>query len=176
MNYTLAMGSSVHQETVSLIMAAKPLDVIIRQPKTETMNKMVEQMAQMVAPVKTNAWGGRHGSLVLVLDNMDYSSITKARVIPPRRLLNRTPSTKTSWQHQPPLKSSPSKKKRRSFKKNLTCRRWSPTSVSNASLTAPKNSILENLTRVLWVCQQHHQKCSPPSPNQLMQGYDKGTH
>jgi hypothetical protein len=30
---------------VSLIMAAKPLDVIIRQPTTETMNKMVEQMA-----------------------------------------------------------------------------------------------------------------------------------
>jgi len=23
--------------------------------------------------------------------------------------------------------------------------------------------------------QQHHQKCSPPSPNQLVQGHDKGT-
>ncbi len=37
-------------------------------------------MAQMVAPVKTTAWGGRHGSLALVLDNTDYSSITKARI------------------------------------------------------------------------------------------------
>ncbi len=71
------MGSSVHQ-TVSFIMVAKPLDIIIRQPTTETMNKMVEQMAQMVAPVKTTAWGGCHGSLALVLDDADYSSITKA--------------------------------------------------------------------------------------------------
>jgi hypothetical protein len=54
MNYTLATGSSVHQ-TVSLIMVAKPLDVILGQPTMETMNKMVEQMAQMVAPVKTTA-------------------------------------------------------------------------------------------------------------------------
>jgi len=60
MNYTLTNGSSIHQ-TVSLIMTAKLLDVIIGQPTTETMNKMVEQMAQMVAPVKTTAWGGRKG-------------------------------------------------------------------------------------------------------------------
>ena len=61
-------------------MAAKPLDFIIGQPTTETMNKMVEQMAPMVAPVKTVAWGGCHGSLALVLNKVDYSSITKARV------------------------------------------------------------------------------------------------
>ncbi len=79
MNYTLAMGSSVHQ-TVSLIMVAKPLGVIIGQPTTETMKKMVEQIAQMVAPVKTTAWGGFHGCLALVLDDADYSSITKARI------------------------------------------------------------------------------------------------
>ncbi len=29
---------------------------------------------------KTTAWGGRHGSLALVLDNTDYSSITKVRI------------------------------------------------------------------------------------------------
>jgi hypothetical protein len=52
MNYTLAAGSSVHQ-TVSLIMSTKPLDIIIGQPTTESMNKMMEQMAQMVAPIKT---------------------------------------------------------------------------------------------------------------------------
>ena len=70
MNYTSATGSSVHQ-TVSLIMAAKPLDIIVGQRTTETMNKIVEQMAQMVAPVKTTAWGGRHGSLALVLDDAE---------------------------------------------------------------------------------------------------------
>jgi hypothetical protein len=44
------------------------------------MNKMVEQMAQMVTPVKTTAWGGCHGSLTLFLDDADYSSITKVHV------------------------------------------------------------------------------------------------
>jgi hypothetical protein len=77
MNCTLAVGSSIYQ-TVSLIMLAKPLDVIVRQPTTKSMNKMTEQMAQMVAPVKTTAWGGRHGLLALVLDDTDYKSITKS--------------------------------------------------------------------------------------------------
>ena len=45
------------------------------------MKKMVEQMAQTVAPVKTTAWGGCHGSLALVLNDADYSSITKTCVI-----------------------------------------------------------------------------------------------
>jgi hypothetical protein len=52
MNYTLAAGLSVHQ-MVSLIMLAKPLDVIVGQPTTKSMDKMTEQMAQKVAPVKT---------------------------------------------------------------------------------------------------------------------------
>ncbi len=72
MNYTLAAGSSIHQ-MVSLIMLAKPLDVIVGQPTTKSMNKMMEQMAQMVAPVKTFTWGGQRGLLALVLDNMDYT-------------------------------------------------------------------------------------------------------
>ena len=79
MNYTSATGSSVHQ-TVSLIMVAKLLDIIVGQRTTETMNKIIEQMAQMVAPVKTTAWGGCHGSLALVLDDADYLSITKAKI------------------------------------------------------------------------------------------------
>ena len=80
MDYSLAAGLSVHQ-TVPLIMAAKPLDVIVSQPTTDTMNIMVEQMAQMVAPVKTSVWGGLHGSLTLVLDDADYTTITKGNVI-----------------------------------------------------------------------------------------------
>ena len=50
MNYTSATGSSVHQ-TLSLIMAAKPLDIIVRQPTMETMNNKVEQLAQMVKQI-----------------------------------------------------------------------------------------------------------------------------
>ncbi len=71
MNYTSATGSSVHQ-TVILIMAAKPLDIIVGQLTMDTMNKMVEQMAQMVAPVKSTVWGGHHGSLALFLNDVDY--------------------------------------------------------------------------------------------------------
>ncbi len=77
MTYTLAVGSSVHQ-TVSLIMSAKPLDVIVGQSTTKSMNKTMEQMAQMVAPIKMTAWGGRHGLLALVLEDTDYKSITKS--------------------------------------------------------------------------------------------------
>jgi len=79
MKYTSVMGSPVHQ-MASFIMAAKPLDVIIRQSTTETMNKVVEQMAQMVASVKTTSCGGPHGFLTMVFDTADYSSITKANV------------------------------------------------------------------------------------------------
>jgi hypothetical protein len=76
MNYSSAMESSVHQ-TAALIMEAKLLDVIVGQPTTKSMNRMMEQMAQMVASVKTTAWGGLHDSLALVLDNTDYTTITK---------------------------------------------------------------------------------------------------
>jgi hypothetical protein len=67
---------SVHQ-MVALIMLEKPLDVIVGQPTTKSMDRMTEQIAQMVAPVKTTAWGGLHGSLTLVLDDADYATVTK---------------------------------------------------------------------------------------------------
>ncbi len=58
-------------------MLAKLLDVIVGQPPTESMERMTEQMAQMVNPAKTTAWGGLHGSLALVLDNADFARVTK---------------------------------------------------------------------------------------------------
>jgi hypothetical protein len=60
MNYSSAGGSSVHT-TVNLIMAAKPLDTIVGQPMAKSMDWMTKQMAQMVAPIKTTAWGRLHG-------------------------------------------------------------------------------------------------------------------
>jgi hypothetical protein len=56
MNYSSAGGSSIHA-TVNLILAAKPLDTIIGQPTTKSMDRMTEQMTQMVAPVKNNSMG-----------------------------------------------------------------------------------------------------------------------
>jgi hypothetical protein len=76
MNYSSATGLSVHQ-MVALIMSAKPLKVIVGQPTTESMDRMTEQMAQMVASVKTTAWGGLHGSLALIFDDANYATFTK---------------------------------------------------------------------------------------------------
>jgi hypothetical protein len=58
-------------------MLAKPLDLIVGQPTTDSMDRMLEQMAQMVAPVKTTAWGGLYGSLALVLGAADYAMVIK---------------------------------------------------------------------------------------------------
>ena len=76
MNYSSALGSSDHQ-MVSLLMSTKPLNVIVGQPTTKTMNRMMEQMAQIVLPVKTTTWGGLHDSLALVLDDKEYALIIK---------------------------------------------------------------------------------------------------
>jgi hypothetical protein len=54
MNYSSAGGLSVHA-TVNLIMVAKPLDTIVGQPTTKSIDWMTEQMVQMVAPVKTTS-------------------------------------------------------------------------------------------------------------------------
>jgi hypothetical protein len=70
------MGLTIHR-MVALIMSAKPLDAIVGQPTTDSMDRMMEQMAQMVTPVKTTAWGGLHGSLTLIFDDADYAMVTK---------------------------------------------------------------------------------------------------
>ena len=58
-------------------MSDKPLNKIIWQPNTKTTNIMMEQMAKMVATVKTTAWWGKHGSLALVLDKDDYRTVIR---------------------------------------------------------------------------------------------------
>ncbi len=70
---------SIHA-TVNLIMVAEPLDTIVGQPTTKFMDQMMEQMAQMVAPIKTTAWGGLHGSLALVLNDVNYATVTRRAV------------------------------------------------------------------------------------------------
>jgi hypothetical protein len=64
---------------VNLIMVAKVLNTIVRQPMTDSMDQMMEQMVQMVAPVKTTAWGGLHGHLALVLNDI-YMLLSHARL------------------------------------------------------------------------------------------------
>ncbi len=65
---------------VTLIMVAKPLEVIVGQPTTKSTDRIMEQMAPMVAPVKTTAWGGLHCSLAFILDGTVYAMVTKNTV------------------------------------------------------------------------------------------------
>jgi hypothetical protein len=51
------------------------------------MEQMTEQMVQMVAPVKTTAWGGLHGSLALVLNIVDYATVTRRALTLTNRLI-----------------------------------------------------------------------------------------
>ena len=157
-------------------MAAKTLNVIVGQLTTETMNKMVVQMAQMVAPIKTTARGGCHGSLPPVLNDADYSSITKGNITSTKPVTQQTSSIKASRQHQPCLKYSPSKKNPKSFKRNLTNRRQSPTLASNVSSTASKNSTSKNSTKSTLGTPTTSSKCTAPSLNQLVHGHDLGMH
>jgi hypothetical protein len=76
MNFSLATGPSVYQ-MVALIMSEKPLDVIVGQPTTDAMHSMTVQLAEIVAPIKTTAWGDLYGSPALILDNPDYATVTK---------------------------------------------------------------------------------------------------
>ena len=97
-------------------MAAKPLNVTVGQPATEIMNKMVKQIAQMVAPVKTTMWGGHHDLLALVLNNTDYSSITKAAITSTMSVLPPNAINKGITDNSTPLKFSPFRKKPRGKK------------------------------------------------------------
>ena len=58
-------------------MAENPLDRIIRQPTTKTMNIMTKQMAKMVSAVKTTKWRGKQRSLPLILGGDDYITVTR---------------------------------------------------------------------------------------------------
>ena len=69
--------SGTNRNIVHSIMMENALSVIVWQTSTNTMNHMAEKMEKMVAAVKTTAWGGKHGSLALVLDNADYRRLTR---------------------------------------------------------------------------------------------------
>jgi hypothetical protein len=51
------------------------------------MDRMMEQMGQMVTPIKTTAWGRLHGSLALVLNDVDYATVTRQAIKSTDRLV-----------------------------------------------------------------------------------------
>ncbi len=79
---------SVHT-AFNLIMVAKPLNTIVGQPTTESMDQMMEKMVQVVTPVKTTAWDKLHGSLAWVLEDIDYATVTRQAVKLTGRLIQK---------------------------------------------------------------------------------------
>ena len=70
MTYYSSSGTT-SQKMANTVIAVKPLDIIVGHPTTKNMNITTEKMAKMVAAIKTTAWEGKHGSLSLVLENLD---------------------------------------------------------------------------------------------------------
>jgi hypothetical protein len=63
-------------EAVRAIVSPMPLDKIVGQPTTSTVNHLRQQIAKIAAAVKTTSWGGRHGHLALVLNDAEYRTVT----------------------------------------------------------------------------------------------------
>ena len=63
-------------EAVRAIVTPLPLDRIVGQPTTATVNHLRQQLAKIAAAVKTTSWGGRHGHLALVLTDAEYRTVT----------------------------------------------------------------------------------------------------
>ncbi len=112
MNYSSAGVLYVHT-TVNLIMTAKPFNTIVGQSMTKSMDRMTKQMAQTVAPFKTTAWGGLHASLALVLNGVNYATITHQAVTLTNHWRSIQPSTTTL----PSTNSSASRRKQRIFRR-----------------------------------------------------------
>jgi len=53
---------------------AMPLDKIVSQPTTATVNHLKEKIAKIAALIKTTKWGSRHMYLPLVLNNKEYQN------------------------------------------------------------------------------------------------------
>eukprot|EP00804_Cyclotella_cryptica_P030544 CCRYP_014827-RA/>CCRYP_014827-RA protein AED:0.57 eAED:0.57 QI:0/0/0/0.5/1/1/2/0/398 len=63
-------------EAVRAIISPLPLDKIVGQPTTSTVNHLRQQIAKIAAAVKTTSWGGPHGHLALVLTDAEYCTVT----------------------------------------------------------------------------------------------------
>jgi hypothetical protein len=70
-----ANKATVYKPVRAIVMPL-PLDKIVGQPTTSTVNHLRQQIAKIAAAIKTTSWGGRHGHLALVLTNAEYRTIT----------------------------------------------------------------------------------------------------
>ena len=67
-------------------MTAVPLNAIVGQPTLPAVRKLVEQLSTYSSHFHTNAWGGRHGHLALVLDQAKMRVVTTTAALDCSRL------------------------------------------------------------------------------------------
>ena len=60
------------REAIRAQLSELPLDRIIGQPTTTTVNHLKQQLAKMASAVKTSNWGGSHGHLPLVISDTEF--------------------------------------------------------------------------------------------------------
>ena len=62
------------REAIRAQLSELPLDKIIGQPTTTTVNHLKQQLAKLASAVKTSKWGGAHRHLPLVIGDTKYAS------------------------------------------------------------------------------------------------------
>lgn len=141
---------------------------------------MTEQMAQMVTPVKTTAWGGLHNSLALVLDDTEYAIVTRNTftmtnciVQPPAVHPNITDTTTPTELHRLQAKTT---KFQQAFDLQqaitITNQHWRPTHHQQCRGTIRQGT----QRRLRWLSQSDNQGCPHPPMHQMVQGHDEGAH
>ena len=76
-NSGIGIGADISiRESVQDKVNSLPLDKLIGHPTMKTWQHLREQICKIAAQVRTTAFGGKHGHLVLVLDNAEYQTAT----------------------------------------------------------------------------------------------------
>ena len=60
------------REAVKIKLDSTHFDKIIGQPTIKSWKHLKEQASKAAAQVKTTYWGGQHGHLALVLNNLEF--------------------------------------------------------------------------------------------------------
>jgi hypothetical protein len=124
------------------------------------MDGMTEQMAQMVAPVKTTTWGGLHGSLALILDDVDSAMVTKNIINFLASLNKLTTINPRINKLSNPYEILTLQEKMKTLQKSSSSKRQSLPLEYSASSAASKNSTSKNSTKTTLVTPIKPSKCS----------------
>jgi hypothetical protein len=141
------------------------------------MEKMMEQMAQMVAPVKTTTWGGLHGSLALVLDDMDYATVTKNIVTSLALLTKPTTINPKINKLSNPYEIRTLQEEMKTLQEEFELKEAVTTIGVQLIIDSVEEQYVKKIQqRLLWLCKSNHQNAPNTPLNKMEQGCDKRAH